>query len=541
MNTLFLFIGSLKSVTVLLKKYLVAAILLFASPVTFADNCTALLGPVAGPLPPDIVSATVTYADYRQPNFTPGPSFEMPTGLPTSNCFIIASINTDISDPSVVKLDLVLPPATSWNQKYLMIGQGGLAGARNALGRIGVARLVPFPIDRGYATSTTDTGHVGGASGSWALLDIPGINNEPELNYAYRGVHVSTVVGKKLTEQFYGQPIFKSYFVGFSNGGRQGLMEAARYPNDYDGIALGAPVQNVTGTLAAFARVTQLQFPDPNSLVPLLQTAQYNLISSRVLAVCDGVDGIVDGMVADPRKCDFDVKRDIPVCPGDVPAASCLTKAQGEVVKALTKQIKLSNNVQEERREISKLPGEWSSWVGNLNAGGSMYFFIQESIRYFMEDNATALVQGYPLDPNKFFLLSPLDVPRDLTDYINRDGKIIMFHGWDDAAISPQGTIGFYKEVTNGLGNAVRDAHIRLFMLPGFGHAVSRYSSGAASYDFLTALEKWVEQGIAPEAVKATDDTGTIIRPWCMYPKVAVRINPSLADPNFANYECREP
>lgn len=538
MNALYSLISYLKST---LNIYLVAAILLFVSSVTFADNCTNLLGPVAGPLPGDIVSATVIYADYRQPNFTPGPNFETPTGSPTPNCFIIASIDTDVSDPSVVKLDLVLPPPTSWNQKFIMVGQGGFAGGRNALNRISVARLATFPIDRGYATSTTDTGHFGATSANWALIDIPGVNNEPELNFAYRGVHVSTVVGKKLTEQFYGQAIYKSYFVGFSNGGRQGLMEAARYPNDYDGIAAGAPAKNISGFLAESARVTQLQFPDPNSLVPLLQTTQYNLISSRVLSVCDGVDGIVDGIVADPRNCDFDVERDIPVCPGDVPDASCLTKAQRDVVKAVTHKMKLSNNIQEDGREISKLPGEWSAWVGNLNVTGSLYFFVRESIRYFMEDNATATVQGYPLDPNKFMLNTPFDVPKDLTNYINHSGKLIIFHGWDDAALSPRDTINFYKDVTNGLGKHVRDAHIRLFMLPAFGHAVHRYSSGTANYDFLTALEKWVELGIAPEAVNSTDDTGNIIRPWCQYPKVAVRINPSLPDPNFANYECREP
>jgi hypothetical protein len=505
-----------------------------------AASCASLLGALQGPLPEGVVSATVTYADNRQPSFIAGPTFEQPNGSPTQYCFVIVAIDADASDPSVIKLDMVLPPdvlnpslppVALWNKKFLMAGQGGFAGARNAFSLTGSSMRganVPIPRDRGYVVSTTDTGHVGGGSGSWALIDEPGVNNEPEINYAYRGVHLATVVGKKITEQFYSQPIKYAYFSGFSNGGRQGAMEAARYPTDYDGIICGAPVQNVSGAVAHFAKITQLQFPDPNALVPLLQTADYNLISQRVLQVCDGVDGVVDGLIRDPRECQFNIDDKLPE----------LTTAQRDVLKQVVGDINLSNHVSDKGREISKLPGEWNAWMGNLNVQGSLYFFALDSIRYFIADDVTATVQNFPVNKKNFQLLEPLDVPRDLKGFYKNGGKLLLYHGWDDLALSPRETIEFYKEVSKDFKNKDRDDQIRLFMWPGYGHAVHNYNSGSGNWDILTEMEKWVEQGIAPDKIKTVDATGQIIRPLCPYPQIATRIDANLPDPNYANYQC---
>lgn len=414
-----------------------------------------------------------------------------------------------------------------WNGKFLFQGVGGFAGSLGSL-REG--------LQRGYATATTDTGHQGesGTDGRWALNDRP-----KELDYGHRGTHAATVATKELTRAFFGDAPRYAYFNGCSNGGRQALMEAQRYPEDFNGIVAGDPSLGALGYVRrALTYQTILASPDR-----VLSPEKLEVLSKASLAACDKSDGLADGLVTDPRLCRFDPAT-IECKNGDGP--DCLTRGQVESVKAIYGEWKTS-----EGRKIHGFPvgheaGQtgWPLWITGRSApvagaNGKLAFdaksaptgyrFADGFFRYmaFEKDDPSYdwmhfdLARDLPKIKTIAEILSPTNP--DLTPFKKHGGKLLMYHGWADPAISAYGTIDYYREVVAAVGGKQQaDDFVRLFLAPGMHHC--RGGPGPNDFDSLSALEQWVEQGTAPKQLIASHATGGKVdrtRPLCPEPQVA--------------------
>ena len=436
-------------------------------------------------------------------------------------------------------------PMNSWNGKFQGVGNGGMAGSLSY-------SSMTAALKRGYATASTDTGHKAGDvsfDASWAL-------GRPDLvaDFGHRALHVTTANAKAVTEAFYGEPPSYSYYVGCSKGGQQGLMQAQRYPNDYDGLIAGNPANEWTRFYAgAHLWYSLAMLDDPESWVPPDKLAA---LGDAVNAACDAKDGITDGVLEDPRACDFDPAS--LTCPAGSDHASCLTAKQVVAVK------KIWSGVRNSAGELifpglvpggEAGPGGWSRWVTGdapftaLHWRGGEGFF-----RYFVFEDPDWDFRSFDFDKDLAFALKKVgpavdsDNP-DLRPLRDRGGKLIVYHGWSDADISPLGAIDYYEKVAGVIGaaNEREDSlaetreFFRLFMVPGMGHC--RGGPGPDRFDTLTALERWVEQGEAPERIIASKiEDGKVVRtrPLCPYPKVA-RWNGTGSTDDAANFICVAP
>jgi len=518
--------------------------------------CEELVGPLPGPLPDGVVAAEVTSAEVA-PAGTPD-QFDRPQ---PEHCNVLGTIDAAVSescpaivgqsDQCLIGFRIKLPLKTAWNEKYLMTGEGGFAGDRNNFGDDFLTNNGVPALNRGYAVGASDSGHEANLGETFWALDTPpspGIDNEREINFAFRAIHLTALVEKEIIQRFQGKPIKKSYFVGHSSGGRQGLMEAALFPDDFDGIISSAPVVN-SGFVARFIQSSQAQFPDAISLANLdavLKADDFDIIRDAVLMKCDVADedgdGIPetvagDGFLNDPRFCEFDIED----------LDGVLTETQQEVFKTILASLKVGNGENEiftNGFEVTRLTSEATLWFGPLNPSTpSLHFaFGTEIYKFFIKDDPNLKLHDIVLNFDDISKIFPFIAPNDLDSFVERGGKLIIFHGWEDADISPRDTIDFYETVTEKMSDEERDDHIRLFMVPGMGHITGIFiqlPQGVA--DFLTALENWVENGVAPDAIKATSPNNTMVRPLCPFPQRAELINPGLPEPNFENFECVDP
>ena len=417
------------------------------------------------------------------------------------------------------RFEVWLPVA--WNGKFQGVGNGGLGGYINY-------SAMTLAVARGYATAGTDGGHAGSPlDASWAL-------GHPELveDFGHRGVHVVTVAAKAVAEAFYGTAPERSYFVGCSSGGKQGLTEVQRYPDDYDGAVVGAPAYFFTHLSMASNWVAQALHEDPDSRIP---PATLAVIADAVVARCDGLDGVRDGLLSDPRRCRFNPAR--LRCKG-APSPACLTEAQ---VRGLRKIYAGPRTKSGRRLYPGFVPGGeigsgtalgpagdpnvggWEAWIGGTTA--NLAVTIQDTFFRFMafEDPAwdwrTFDFDGdvRTTDAKLAAILDATDP--DLSRFASRGGKIVMFHGWSDPAISPLGSIDYLRRV---VPHRRRDDFIRLFLAPGMQHCAG--GPGPSSFDAVGALERWIEQGVAPERIVAEHRTNGAVdrtRPLCPYPRAA--------------------
>jgi feruloyl esterase len=406
---------------------------------------------------------------------------------------------------SHIKIEVWLPDST-WNGKYMAVGNGGWSGALNY-------KAMAEAVRRGYATSSTDTGHAGG-SASFAL-------GHPEklIDYAYRSEHEMAARAKTIIAAYYGGGPRLSYWNGCSAGGKQGLKEAQRYPEDFDAIIAGAPASNWTGRAAQSIWVAQAVHNDEASYIP---PAKYPYIHQAVLEACDALDGVEDGVLEDPRRCRFDPK--ILECEG-ADGPGCLTAAQVEAARKIygasinprTKQV-LYPGLQ---------PGSelgWSTWAGPKPlAIGLDYFkyvvFENESWDFRTLDFDKDIARAEKLDGRRINATDP-----NLKPFFARGGKLIQYHGWSDPQISPGNSVDYYESVMDTLGGAskIRDSY-RLFMVPGMAHCGG--GEGTSSFDMVTALEQWVEEKKPPDRIIASRVRGGKVdrtRPLCPYPQIAV-------------------
>jgi feruloyl esterase len=434
-------------------------------------------------------------------------------------------------------------PEKDWNHKFLGTGNGGFAGS------------IYYPqmggnLRRGYATAGTDTGHEADAQdASWAY-------HHPEkiIDFGYRGLHLATQRAKSVIEKYYGAAPAKSYFDACSDGGREALMEAQRFPEDYDGILAGAPANYWTHLVASGIDAGRMVGNNPAAYI---SSFKLPAITSAVLAACDEKDGLKDGILNDPRTCHFDPATLL--CKGE-DTLSCLTAPQVAWLQTI-----YSGSHTGDGKLIfpGLMPGDeagaWKAWIVGEAPGGSNY--VQNYFRYMILDDPTwnALTADVDAsvkaaDAKTAQQLNSTDP--DLSRFAARGGKLILYHGWNDPAISPLNTISYYQAVGETMGADREASFVSLYMVPGMEHCAGGPGPSAfgqlgipsakgPAFGAFTALEEWVENGNAPVAdIIATkygpDHKAVMTRPICRYPQVAKYVG--RGDVNDAgSFACVEP
>ena len=438
-------------------------------------------------------------------------------GLPTF-CRVAATLTP--SADSDIKVEVWLP-TSGWNGKFQSVGNGGWNGNIdfNALAN---------GVRRGYATASTDTGHQGGG-GPWMQ------NREKLIDYGYRAVHEMTVTGKAITAAYYGNPARLSYFTGCSAGGRQGLMAAQRYPEDFDGIVAGAPALNATGRAVYSVSIAQNLHLDEAAYIP---ATKYPAIHDAVLQACDGLDGVKDRVIENPNKCTFDPK--VLACSG-ADTAACLTAPQ---VEAARKMYQPLVNPRTKKEIFPALA--YGSELGWATFGSPQPFGIGlQMFQHMVFNNPNWDYKTLNFDSDMALVdkaeagLINAREP-NLTKFMARGGRLIQYHGWSDPQIPAPSSTQYHQSVLDGMGGAgkVMDNY-RLFMVPGMNHCGG--GDGTATFDMLTALEEWVEKKQAPKHIPAshvTDGRVDRTRPLCPYPQVATYKGSGSTD-EAANFVCK--
>ena len=426
-----------------------------------------------------------------------------------------------------------------WNGRFLMVGGGGYVGN------------IPGPgtaVDRGFAVASTDTGHKSdGTDARWALQNI-----ERQVNFAYLAVHRTAETAKYLVHEYYSRDAHHAYFAGCSTGGRQGLMEAQRFPDDFDGVVSGAPVFDWTRVLAAGVKNAQAAFPDPASLAkPIVTADNLKLVQDSVLKTCDALDGVADGVVDDPTACRFDLAT-VAACANDAQAADCLTRAQRSAIQRVYAPLIDDNGVVYEGQPVGAeaAAGAWQTWItGNERAFAATgqptlgFAFTTQFFKNFVFADASwdyakyDVAKNWRHDTRVHTPLMNAENP-DLTAFRAHQGKLLLWHGWADPALNPLATIRYYKAVVARDPRAADD--VRLFLLPGVLHCAG--GPGPSQFDPIASLVEWVEKGTAPsELVVRKAAAGTQparSRPVCAYPTKAAYKGSGSTD-DASNFVCR--
>src|SRR5437773_1809209 len=384
-------------------------------------------------------------------------------------------------------------PATNWNGRFRGNGGGGFSG--------GNAGSLRGPVAQGYAAGATDTGHEGG-SGSFALDANGRLNWQSIVDNAYLGIHDMTVVGKALTRSFYGKVPRYSYFVGGSTGGRQGLMEAQRYPNDYDGIVSACPAINWQRFLPADLW-PQVVMVAAKNFVP---KSKLDAATAAAVAACDALDGVRDGVIDDPTRCAYGPKALVGTKVGD----DMFSEADADVVRKIWEGAREQDGTflwhgLSRGTDLFALGG-----TGGSPLSGKPFSIPLDWFRYFLLQNpqwdwTTLTPRGFELlwrqSVEQFGAVIGTDNP-DLAAFRDRGGKVIIYHGLADQLIPAAGTIDYYKRVQQQMGGAEKTAQFaRLFLAPGVDHGFR--GAGPTPTGQVEAIIRWVEEGSSPEKLIA--------------------------------------
>ena len=430
-------------------------------------------------------------------------------------------------------------PLEGWNGKFSGVGNGGWAG------------VVSYPqladqLRRGYAAASTNTGHAaaGGLDAARFAFEKP----EQLLDFAYRSHHEMALRAKELVAAFYTKPPARSYFIGCSSGGYEGLMAAQRFPTDYDGIVAGMPANNWTRLMAGDFDATLAVFKDGVNNLP---ASALGVLHRGALAACDGKDGVSDGVIEDPRSCSFDPGT--LSCQAGQVADSCLTPPQ--VAAARRVYAGLKDPKSGEQIYPGLAPGSEPYWPNRDPANPFPIPISHYKWLVFADPNwdwksfdfsDPPDYESYRKSEAKLAPIMNATSP-DLQAFRARGGKLLQYHGWNDQLITPFNSINYYESVlTHSGGGRDRAATIadvqsfyRLFMAPGMAHCGG--GSGPNSFDMQSVLERWIEQGTAPDRIVATRAINGVVdraRPLCAYPQVAVYRG--TGDTNdAASFECR--
>ena len=443
--------------------------------------------------------------------------------------------------PPEILFEVVLPD--EWNGRILMQGNGGYAGTSpDSRGR--AARSAQTAA-RGFVSVYTNTGHDRTAE---PLATFALNNRQKEVDYAFRAVRLTIQTAKELVGLFYGQPPRYTYWQGCSTGGRQGLMAAQRFPRDFDGVIAGAPVLDFTGTQIWGAWNTRALAG------AALGHEKIELVAEAVYRRCDALDGLRDGILDDPRQCDFDPAEHLPRCPG-LSTEECFDDAQIEALRKIYGGVVSQGSVifpglpvgSEAAPPSGRSPASgWNGWILSREGPSRQHVFAETFMRYmaFDRDDPDFDLEAldFDQDPSRMgFVRSILDATDpDLSRYRDAGGKLLMYFGWADTALNPMMGVEYYEAALRATGEST-DGFFRLFMVPGMFHCGG--GLGVSRADYLSALMNWVERGEAPERINAARvvrGRTEMTRPLCPYPQVAVY--DGQGDPTSSeSFACSEP
>ncbi len=442
-----------------------------------------------------------------------------------------------------VNVEVNLP--TAWNGRLYMFGNGGFAGESfEAPARVGYRSR---GLKAGFVTAATDTGH--------SALAEPGasfaLNRQKAIDFGFRALHVTAESAKRVIKAYYLNPLSKSYFDGCSTGGRQAMIIAQRFPADFDGIIAGAPGLYNTGIQLSRAYWMQGLAQNP------FPAEKLGLLAKKVYDHCDAKDGLKDGLIDDPLKCDFRPDRDLPRCAG-AEQAECFTANQIAAVA------RIYNDVPRQGKrffpgwplgaEIAGPNGQ-SGWIGQEidgpNGPGAWTTYSRNFIRFFLAPgtplagvtDADAIAR-FDIDKDSErldFVRQILDATDpDLSAFKKRGGKLLMYFGWADPQLNPRMGVEYYEDVLAKMGPATPE-FARLFMVPGMFHCGG--GVGTSTFDVATHLVDWVEAGKAPDVIQASRIVNSQVvrtRPLCPYPQVA-RYKGTGSIDEAANFSCVKP
>ena len=424
-----------------------------------------------------------------------------------------------------INFELLLP--AKWNKRFLMSGGGGFVGS--------IQNSFRFEVNSGYVTAGTDAGHQGsGIKADWAFD-----NMERQLDFGKLAIHLTAAVSKFIIHTYYCADPAYSYFAGCSRGGGQAMMEAQQYPEDFDGIVAGAPAFSWPATGAKLIQNSQKNYPDPHDLQkPVITTDNLRVLQDVILRQCDTLDGVRDHIISDPRACKFDFSS-LPICPDGHSRPDCFTVKQLEAIETvyepvIEKQdtIYTGYSLGAENEDVS-----WNVWIAGNKPGmvipSLQYMFGTEMFKYLVFNDSTWDYSKYDFSnftKETHYASAFLDATStDYTGFKNHKGKMIMYHGWNDPALSAFSTIRYYQQVKQADKDV--ESYFRLFLLPGVLHCDG--GPGPDETDWLSLIENWVEKDKAPGRVTMSKkENGKVVmtRPVFPFPKVAVYIGKG--DPN---------
>jgi feruloyl esterase len=496
----------------------------------------ALVCAVVANVPAWADCTTESLSALKVPNMTIASAKIVPAAAPNPEyCYVKGTVTTtgEGAEDGSANFEVMLP--ANWNQKFIFHGVGGLAGTLTSSANPADQLLF---LARGYATAITDTGHLV-ANPTWEYT-APGVPDTPKvIDYYYRAVHDVTLAAKVLVKNYYhAETIRRSYFDGCSNGGKMGMMEASHYPADYDGIISGSPWLDPVGTSLWSLKNTKALL---DAYIP---PAKFQAVSAAILKQCDKADGVADGLIQNPARCAFQP---------DVLVPETLTQKQADALKLIMSPVRDEQgkiifpgasvgNLGQDNMTVrgatnyleappadptsakpwgdAAVPANWSlsqnilMKLGFNDAGKDMNNAV-ESNGVVMSDVLnlvyTRLAADVPNDPSKF------------SAYFAKGGKLLIYHGFDDLIISPYSSIWFYEDLAQENGGYPKlQQSARLFMVPGMQHCV--LGAGPNSFDTLSAMEQWVEKGVAPDAIPATHLADNVVdrtMPLCKFPEQA--------------------
>jgi feruloyl esterase len=414
-----------------------------------------------------------------------------------------------------------------WNRRFYMIGNGGYAGdAPDNPGRVAQRSEA---LRLGFVIATTNTGHDARKEPQATFVMS---NPQKAIDYAYRAVHLTADTAKRIAARYYSKPVAYSYWNSCSNGGRQGLIEAQRYPQDFDGIVANAPWVDQTGFIAGavWNQRALAETPIPPEKLPM--------IAGKVMAKCDGIDGLADGLIDDPRRCDFSPGRDLPICAAGADGHDCVTSAQARTLEKI-----YGGPVSGDRpyfpgfmygsEAIAPGPnGPASGWLNMIvprqaDVKPADFGLAESGLKYLVFDPPRPEYDYLTFDFDKdvpllerWGTIANADNP-DLSAFRRRGGKLIMTYGWADQILQPMMGVSYYERALAANGSGTAD-FFRLFMIPGMAHCAG--GVGPDRHDAVTAVIDWVEKGKTPDSMvasKVVDGKVVRTRPLCPYPQVA--------------------
>jgi len=450
------------------------------------------------------------------------------SGLAPEHCRITGTI------PAEIGFEINLP--TQWNGRLWMYGNGGFAGEdANAPKEVDSRHA---GLSKGFATARTDTGHLDARE---PLASFAYNRVDKLVDHGSRAVHETVSLAKGLVNEYYARPAAYSYWDGCSTGGRQGMMSASKYPEDFDGVMAGAPTLRWNDVM-----MKGLANQQALATAPTLTAAKLGNVFKAVVAKCDAKDGVADGLISRPPACDFNPKVDLPQCSAEV-TDTCFTDAETTALQRLRDGPKIKG-----ASYFPQYPGvedpsaaiPWIVWPGGPKPN-VLSLFGESYMKYFAfeaQDPAYDWLNfNFDTDPDRMARINSILNPEpELAAFKARNGKILSYWGWADAALNPIMGMDYYNAVSAKLGLAQTQSFYRMFFIPGVAHCSGGY--GPNQIDAMTPLIEWVEAGKAPDRLPAklvTAGVSKFNRAYCPYPQTTVHTGGDTETP--ANWRCEEP